>query len=301
LFGGLLFQSGVAVAQHMRGTVLGLSWLGEAPAEHLAKAIAPGIMLWRSGGAMGHPNVLATFLVGLIPLSLGVAVQRGRYWAVRVLSISTFFLACAALVWTYSRGAWISLLAVAAFVCLVGLRKILGSRIIVPGVLLAAMILGVMFPAIRHRLLHTESSATDVRFALVPVAVRMAGRYPFHGVGLNHFARNIESFDPEMKLELFRHPVHNIVLLDLAEGGILAGIVSGLLFGAVGIVAATKIRIGIVQNRPILTAVWSGCAAIVIHNMGDWTLRRPDILLLCWVLIALGSSEAVDMVRLHND
>ena len=301
LLGGLLFQSCVAVAQHIWGTVLGLSWLGEARSEYLAKAIAPGIMLWRSGGAMGHPNVLATFLVGLIPVSFGVAVRRDVQWVVRVFSISTFLLACAALVWTYSRGAWISLFVVAAFISAVGLRWILGSRIVVPVVLLAVLVLAVMSPAIRQRVLHTESSATDVRFALIPVALRMAVRNPVHGVGLNNFAENIESFDPEMKLELFRHPVHNIVLLDLAEAGILAGILSGLLLGAIGMLAVVNIRHGVMKRRPLLAAVWSGCAAIVIHNMGDWTLRRPDILLLCWILIALGSSEAANGAQMRRD
>jgi O-antigen ligase len=288
---GLLFQSGVAVAQHIRGTVLGLSWLGEPPAEHLAKAIAPGIILWRSGGTMAHPNILATFLLGLLPLCVGTVVRQETTRAVRVAALAILAMGLAAFVWTYSRGAWASLAIVGIYFLFVGVRRVLRSGIIIPVALLGLGVFIVAFPTIRHRLTRTEPSATDVRLALVPVSLRMAESYPLSGVGLNHFADRLESYDPAMELELFRHPVHNIVLLDLAEAGILAGIVSLLLWGIVVFTAAVNIRQAAMHHRPLAAAIWAGAGLMVLHNVADWTLRRPEILLLFWVLIALGSAE----------
>lgn len=297
LLGGLLFQSGVAVAQHLRGDVLGLSWLGEAPAEHLAKAIAPGIILWRSGGTLGHPNILATFLLGLLPLCVAMMVHQDKRCAARAVALAVLALGVGAFVWTYSRGAWASLVFAGMYVLLVGVRRLLRPRIIIPIVLLGLVLFSIAFPTVRYRLTQTESSATDVRFALVPVALRMAASHPFSGVGLNHFAERLESYDPAMKLELFRHPVHNIVLLDLAEAGIIAGIASLIFWGTVIFSAAVNIRRAVVHHKPLAAALWAGAGSMALHNMADWTLRRPEILLLFWVLIVLGSASTSESRR----
>jgi hypothetical protein len=294
---GFLVQSGVAVAQHVQGTVLGLSWLGEAPAEYLAKTIAPGLILWRSGGTLGHPNVLATFLVGLVPLSAVTTVMNDRGRTSRVVAVIILGVGLAALVWTYSRGAWAALAVVGAYVLLMSVRKLLRSQVIIPIGVLGLILLMIALPTIRHRLTQTESSATDVRFALISVALEMAASNPLSGVGLNHFAEELPAYDPIMALELFRHPVHNVVLLDMAEAGIVVGIASLLFWGTVVVAAGVYVRRAVVQHAPLAAAFWAGAGCITLHNVVDWTLRRPDILLLLWVLLALGSAAIEESPR----
>lgn len=294
---GPIMQGALAAAQHLRGKALGLAFLGEAPADQLFKYISPGVGLWRSGGTLGHPNVLATYAVAMLPVALTVGSARGE-GVRRVLALAAAVGAAAALLWTYSRAAWaIGALTVAFVAVGGGLHRRFRSRKAWIAAGLTVLVAATASPAIVFRLQRTESSATDVRRDLVSVARAMTRAYPLSGVGLAQFPARVAEFDPELRLLMFRHPAHNIVVLDAAETGVLGGAASvalwGLGLGTAGVWAWRAARRRALESM----GLWVGCAAIILHNGVDWTLRQPVIMALFWTLAALGSSAAAETPR----
>ena len=292
LLAGVVIQGGVAWAQQVHQGSLGLAPIGEAPEDQLFKYISPGVRLQRSGGTLGHPNALASYAVALLPVAAGVALTRGPF-AHRVIGAAAACAASLALLWTYSRAAWAVALVTAVVLAVCAGRSFVSSRrnllIAGAGTLLALAVL----PSVRHRLGRTESSATEVRVDLVSVASAMVRAYPVSGVGLNQFPRRIPEFDPEMRLAMFHHPVHNIVLLDAAETGLLGGFGSLLMWCGGLAVIAIRLCSAVRQRATESAGLWMGCAALILHNALDWTLRQPAIMLLFWILAALASHSSV--------
>jgi len=286
LTAGLGFQVVIGALQHFRGDVTGLHLLGEAPADQLSKYIAYGIKLWRAGGTLGHPNVFASYLIATIPIGAAlVAVCRGagRRLILSVLVAGGLFV----LIWTYSRGAWLVAGIVTLYAIIVGIRTLFRGYALAGAAIVLTTVFIVGFPSIRHRIEQTERSATDVRIELLSIATDMVTAYPATGVGLGAAPSRLPSFDPNLRLELFRHPVHNIIMLDFAEMGVPGGLISILLFGGSLVWAALKIRRGMITTAWLEAGFSVGVAALVLHNLVDWTLRVPHIILLFWILLAL--------------
>jgi O-antigen ligase len=288
---GATVQGALAVGQQLHRGPLGLALLGEAPPDQLFKYIAPEVGLWRSGGTLGHPNALASYAAALLPVAVAIALSR-RPLGSRALGCAAALGSGVALLCTFSRSAWaFSVVAVGGIAVLSGRLRALPTR----RGLLAAGLCGVfvlaVFPLVRHRLERTESSATDVRVALALVARDMIKAYPVSGVGLGQFPNRIAEFDPELKLRLFRHPAHNILLLDGAEAGVPGMVASVLMWGG-GLVTAWCCAWAAARRRDIESAgLWIGSSALILHNLVDWTLRQPAILSLFWVLVALASAR----------
>ena len=73
-------------------------------------------------GPLGNPNLLAGYLLPLIPLA-AVALLRWRSWGQRLFAAVTTVLSTAAVVFTYSRGGWLGLLAALAVLILLLLLR----------------------------------------------------------------------------------------------------------------------------------------------------------------------------------
>lgn len=72
-------------------------------------ATAPGQFGWRLGGAMGDPNFLAMVLVAALPLAAYQALEPSAHWFRRLWALGVAGLALAAMLFTYSRGAFLGL------------------------------------------------------------------------------------------------------------------------------------------------------------------------------------------------
>ena len=84
-----------------------------APTEELARwadpnSVAEGTI--RIYGPLGNPNLLAGFLVPILPLAL-VACIRWRGWGSRIFAATAFILGSASVLFSYSRGGWLALVA----------------------------------------------------------------------------------------------------------------------------------------------------------------------------------------------
>ncbi len=115
----LLVQAGVAAAQFIAQRSVGLQFLGEEvlhPSRPgISVVVARGVRLLRGYGLSDHPNILGGCLAfGL--LLLFAAYLNGRR---RLFVLAVFPSALAALLVTFSRGAWLAFLIAALFLLVV--------------------------------------------------------------------------------------------------------------------------------------------------------------------------------------
>lgn len=152
------------------------------PTEELAgwadpNSVAEGTI--RVYGPLGNPNLLAGYLVPLLPLAL-VALLSWQGWGQRLFAGTTLLLGAASTLFSYSRGGWLGMLAaLGVVVLLVVLRSIRHWpplwRRLVP---LALLVIGVALIAI---------AATQVEPVRTRVASLLAGR----GDSSNNFRINV--------------------------------------------------------------------------------------------------------------
>ncbi len=205
---GVLFESGLAILQFIKGGTLGFWILGERSFSITTPGIAKfnfqGLEFLRPYGTFSHPNVLAGYIL--------VA-------SLLLKSKITYFVGWLALLLTMSRTAILA----GVMLSLIFLRKKL---------LIFLIILSLLSPIlfIRFSSLFSYDSLTILRREeLVISSWNLFLQNPIFGVGLNNFIPSQQ--DLVVGPSRFLQPVHNIFLLALSETGLigLIGLIS--LFG----------------------------------------------------------------------
>jgi len=142
--------------------------------------------VWRVRGFYGSPNNLALYLGRVLPLvvAIGLWGESGRR---RWLYAATAVLCAAAIVLTYSRGAW--LLGVPA--SLLFLAALRGRRplLVAGGVLLNALVIvaAIIGPSRLASLADATQGTTFLRLRLWQSSASMIRDHPILGVGLDNF------------------------------------------------------------------------------------------------------------------
>ena len=130
-------------------------------------------------GPLGNPNLLAGYLVPLLPLAL-VALLRWRGWGQRLFAGSTLVLAAASTLFSYSRGGWLGMLAALGVALLLVLLRSIRHwpplwRRLLP---LALLVVAVALIAV---------AATQVE----PIRTRVASLVAGRGDSSNNFRINV--------------------------------------------------------------------------------------------------------------
>jgi putative inorganic carbon (HCO3(-)) transporter len=130
-------------------------------------------------GPLGNPNLLAGYLVPLLPLAL-VALLRWRGWGQRLFAGSTLVMASASTLFSYSRGGWLGMLAALGVVVLLVLLRSIRHwpplwRRLLP---LALLVVAVALIAV---------AATQVE----PIRTRVASLVAGRGDSSNNFRINV--------------------------------------------------------------------------------------------------------------
>ncbi|MFC1451744.1 O-antigen ligase family protein, partial [Verrucomicrobiota bacterium] len=220
-------------------------------------------LIFRAAGTFSHPNELGMFLVGCLPITLGMAWMCRRGWVRAVFLVSAGLQVIAAL-YTFSRSAWMGVV-VAVGVWTAFHR---GSRRIAPAVCAAALLLGVAVlpPGGRLALLARGAGGRAYgvgRVEYFGAALRMTADSPLMGTGLGTFAERFGSYrppgkapDPEQSGD-----AHNAFLSVAAEAGIPAGaaLVYGVLAALLGALRRTR------QGRD--NAPWTPAACSALAGM----------------------------------
>lgn len=226
---GVIFESLLSWGQFLKQGSLGgfFWWLGErtfsGQTPGIAQAALNGELVLRPYGTFPHPNVLAGFLVVILPLLLTFKIENSWEKVVKVLatglSILTIFL-------TFSRLSWIA--AFLIFIWWLVVQKKWRYFF------LLAVFLVFGFGLLEARfetLWTTDRESWQKRQELNLAAWEMIKAQPLFGVGLGNFLVELPNFHPEKKAARFLQPAHNVYLMVGAEMGILTLVaLSGFLF-----------------------------------------------------------------------
>lgn len=248
-------------------------------------------------GPLGNPNLLAGYLLPLLPLA-AVALLRWKGIGSRLFAGTTLILGVAATVWTYSRGGWIGMLAgLATLMLLLILRTTrhwppIWRRLLPLAVLLLAAALltvaATKLEPIRTRvaslLAGRGDSSNNFRINVWLAAIDMIQDRPWLGIGPGNAAFN--SVYP-----LYQQPKFNALsaysvplelLVEMGLPGLIAGL--GLLWSALH----RGLR-GLTLPQPAAGAALASLAAItglLTQGITDTIFFRPEVQLIGWFCLA---------------
>lgn len=219
--------------------------------------------LTRVGGTVGSPNEAGAYLSLMLLLAVSVLfTDAGRKY--KWLAASVLAFGSAALIFTFSRGAWISLVTAIVLFCL-SLWRRNGSSLKAPIAVLGILFLAYLpfHGAVEARLLADDNGSAESRIPLMNLAFRIIADNPLLGVGSNNFSAAMDGYLTSEFRRGFLYTVHNKYLLVWAEIG-FAGLLAYLafLFGALRKGWATWKR-----NDRLLSTIALGLTAALIGNM----------------------------------
>ncbi|MDM8554703.1 O-antigen ligase family protein [Desulfococcaceae bacterium HSG7] len=220
-----LIQGLIGVAQHLNGGPLGLAVLGEVQEINLM----PGETIIRFGGTIGHPNKLALFLAFMLQINIAKLFIPSEKLK-KLLLFIPFSAMSMALILTYSRGAWASLIMggmINAYICMVKRtqRKVVSAVIVIFVIIIFAVTVVATVPSVSKRIYGDDHGSADIRGPLKVTAKNIIRHHYWLGVGLNNYCSVIKKYDitREAVSWQFPAPVHHEYLLVTAELGVPAG------------------------------------------------------------------------------
>ncbi len=187
----------------------------------------------RVPGVLGQPNTLGAFLAYYGSVLLGLAVAKGRL-VPRALGLLAFLVVGRAIIFTFSRGALLALLAGSGAV--VGMVNPLGVGIVGAGGLIVRSNPQLLPDSVRDRFGHTGADgqilgegiegqldkSSAERLNLWRGGFAMIRQNPGLGMGLKTFARLADVYAPEPIAEGGARDAHNAYILTAAELGLPA-------------------------------------------------------------------------------
>jgi O-antigen ligase len=194
---------------------------------------------FRLGGPLGEPNAYAQFMLPLIALALERVVHERRLW-LRLLAAWAFVAVLLAVVFTYSRGALVSVVAMLGLLLILRPPK---ARHIMAGVVVALLLLPFIpgqyldrmatllefLPGMERQ--PTQEVSFRGRTSEWTVGWLMFVDHPIVGVGLHNYPLYYQEYSRELGIDPRREPraPHSLYLEIMAELGLL-GVAS---FGAI--------------------------------------------------------------------
>ncbi len=270
------------------------------PTEELARWADPNSInagTIRIYGPLGNPNLLAGYLIPILPLAL-VALIRWRSWGSRCYAAVALLLGATATFFSYSRGGWLGMLAALGVLLLLLVLRAIRSwprvwRRLVPiallllaGVLLAIAVTQV--DPIRTRVLSLLAgrgdSSNNFRINVWLAAIEMIQDRPWLGIGPGNAAFNAV-------YPLYQQPKFNalsaysVPLELLVETGIPG------LIAALGL-AGASIRSGLnaLRSEASLALPWLACVAaiagLLLQGATDTIFFRPEVQIIGWFCLA---------------
>ncbi len=276
---GLLFEGALGFAQHRYDEPFWPSALGGR--DWIDSRVAG---TWRSY------NDFAWYLTFVLPISLSMFFgERSLSW--RVVCSASLLFGSAALMWTNSRGGWISFAAGLAFVGVFVLLKTRGKRMVagrffvcILVVLLAVPIYPRLYSKVAGRFLGDDKGSAQSRMPQFEMAYNMMKENPGLGVGINNYAIVMEQYDySEEGIESHtEHAVHNIYLHLGVEMGLL-----GLSVFLWCMMVVFVSGIGWIGGNSSFGAyavigLMGGILAFLVHGLADVAYYGGKLYLIVW-------------------
>jgi O-antigen ligase len=206
----VLIQGGIGVLQVLRGTSLGLSFLGESQVVAGMRGSSfvdlGGRAFLRAYGTFPHPNVLAGFLI--LGILVGVLCSKRSAG----LGVSLVILSLGVLVLTFSR---VAFLVAVIILFLLFLRSISSAKV------KEFSIFPLLFFQRFTNLLGGGDRSWSERVDLLKSSMEVIKENFFLGTGLGNSIRAMEDYIPRSSNGiLILQPVHNVFLLLFSELGV---------------------------------------------------------------------------------
>ncbi len=273
---GACFVALYGIYQYLVGTPLPPGWVDieQNPA-----------IRTRVYSVFGNPNVLANYLVLLIPFPCALFLGTKKL-AAKFSYFALTAMLCLTLLLTFSRGGWLGLL--------VGLLvfALLKDRRMLILILIALLAGAAMLPEVFLQRLSTIGSPRDTsnayRFRVWQESLGIIEEFPLTGVGLGHEA--FMRIYPLFMLDREKSPfhTHNAYLQILVETGIIGLLVFFWLLGSYfkrGFKAVASCRDK--ELKYLMIASMSATVGILTQGLGDVIIYLPKITILFWLNIAL--------------
>lgn len=205
---GVIVESLLAFGQFIFGKTLGLWILGERTFTILTPYIARfdffGQVFLRPYGTFPHPNVLAAFMVLILPLIVFLKPKSLMFLTVVALAEITIFL-------SFSRPS-----------ILLGLIELLAFVRIKIRILIIPLLIVAPFILIRFlSVFNFDSLSLIRREELASIALDYFWKSPIFGIGLNNFINQLAASTLLAGPSRFLQPAHNIYLLLISETGVV--------------------------------------------------------------------------------
>jgi O-antigen ligase len=282
LLGGCLLESIIIII--IKFTV-SASTTWNFPIHMIAEGLADGNRM-RVGGTIGVPNVAGAYLsVMLASAAAMLLTDLGKLH--KWLAAAVVGFGGVALIFTFSRGAWIALALALVVLCFVAWRE-RGISMKKPMAALAVLAL-IYLPfhgVISARLFGDDKGSAQSRIPLDKLAFRMIIDNPVLGVGANNFTVAMEQYATSEFRREWLWAVHNRYLLVLAETG-PAGLLAyvAFLLGTLRKGWQTW-KCGDTLLSPLALGFVAGIAGHLVHQNVDLFRDRP-IQQLLWLIAGL--------------
>jgi putative inorganic carbon (hco3(-)) transporter len=253
-----------------------------------------------------NPNLLAGYLLPVLPLAL-VALLSWPGRARKLFALTALVLGISALVLTYSRGAWMGLVAEAAVILLLLAvratrawpllwRRLLPLLLLLGGAALLVILVTQVEP-LRVRVMSLvagrQDSSNNFRINVWLAALDMVQARPWLGIGPGNDAFN-------QIYPLFQQPKFNAlsaysIPLELAVEAGIPGLLAGIGLLLASLRSATSLwRSDSCFSLPALAAI-AVIVGLTVQGLTDTIFFRPEVQLSGWFCIATlaaGASRA---------
>ena len=245
---------------------------------------------FRMTSTFDNPNMLAQYLLLLIPLAGACLINDFAHRKKRWLWLSCCGVLCACMLLTFSRGGWLALL-FAGVVFLV----LMNPRLLV----LAPFALIALYFVLPDTIIQRFTSigdlsdhSTSYRVSIWLGSLRMLSDYWLCGIGPGNVAFNTVyptySYD-----EIVTPHTHNLFLQIMSDAGVCALIVFCIIlwcfFRRMG---AGVHKAGDKRGRVLQIAFFSGMAGFMVQAMTDYSFYNYRVMLLFWIYLGLGMTAA---------
>ncbi|MEB3234711.1 MAG: IctB family putative bicarbonate transporter [Cyanobacteriota bacterium] len=292
LLGGSLLTSVLGIRQLFGNTEELARWADP-------NSVADGTI--RIYGTLENPNLLGGYLLAVLPLALA-AVLRWSPPLQRLFAASSLGLGLIALVLTYSRGAWMGMVASLGLMALLLVLRQTRSwpplwRRLFPLLLLllgaaALVVLVTQVEPLRVRVLSLvagrEDSSNNFRINVWMAALKMVEARPWLGIGPGNTAFNLI-------YPLFQQPKFNAlsaysIPLEIAVEAGLSGLL--VLLGLLGAAVRSGLRLSRGDGHLALPALASLAmvAGLGVQGLTDTIFFRPEVQVIGWFGLAVISA-----------
>lgn len=240
---------------------------------------------FRVYSTLENPNLLAGFIVMMDAFLLGFAYKiKNRRTRMILFALFALFTACLGL--TYSRGAWLSLLAVMVAGSISYGRNSWWFVILIP---LALFFFSDTFAERIMSVFHPVDTSASLRMALWESTIAMIRDYPITGIGWGAYLWTYPAYDffiqnPDVKI----YHAHNMYLHLMAEIGIPAfllfmAIITRTVCLAVHIAKKSADAWSAGLGMGIIAAILS----LLVNGMTDHILFNIQLSMFFWLMVAV--------------